>query len=126
MYEDGRLRMVPVCHEPDTADCRVVPRNGCRCDQWTLDRADDGTPFHRVDTFGGAEVLHWMDTGGPCIISEWWEDPEECGPPTGSHLLTELPVTPQWEPDGGYTWTPATPTRAPRKLGTRRTPKRGT
>ena len=103
-YRDGRVTLTPVCSAPESADCRVSPRNGCTCESWTLERADDGTPYHRVDTFGGAEVLHWMNTGGPCLVAEWLEDDPEAAGPAGNFPVAEFPIAPVWQPEGGYTW----------------------
>ena len=103
-YQYGHVSLTPVCNAPEDADCRVTPRNGCTCEAWTLDRAGDGTPYHRVDTFGGAEVLHWMDAGGPCLFLEWLEEsPEEAGP-VGDFPIAEFPITPVWQRGGGYAW----------------------
>ena len=103
-FDRGAIVVRSICNEPPNADCRAQPRNGCRCDDYTVLRADDGTPYHRVDTFGGAEVLHWMDDGGDCNAARALEgDTLSMSEGSQQFRLAEVPITLVSKGDH-YTW----------------------
>lgn len=106
-FRDEAVQVEPVCRAGADADCRAHPRNGCRCEDYTILRTGDGAPYHRVDTFGGAEVLHWMTPGGPCTVVEWLQDDPLAFMRAGVQAhIAEVPVavrvtehgTPEWAP----------------------------
>lgn len=95
------------CRAAPDADCRLVGPDHCDCESWTIERADSpvATPFHRVETFGGAEVIHWMRPGGECNVCLFVNElPEESAAPGQRFTLAEVPVTVSWEIED-YSWT---------------------
>jgi hypothetical protein len=80
------------CTEPEGADCRLVcpPDEAYKygCESVTIERDEDGTPWHvgyRFDEATGKEVdsrLHRMVPADRCLILDWDNlDESYCGEP---------------------------------------------
>lgn len=96
-YDGDAIRAEVRCQAPEGANCRLDA--DCSCESWTVQRCGDGTAYHRADTYGGAEVLHWMHDAGECNACTWINsDPEECGP-ARAFTLAEVPVSVVWDPE---------------------------
>ena len=66
-FDKGVVSAQFKCTAPEWSDCRLVGMDNCHCESWTIERAHEGAaPYHRVETIGGAEILHWMKDGGEC------------------------------------------------------------
>lgn len=106
-FDRDHVRVEMVCHAPEGADCRLIGPPGCTCDSWTIERAHEAAePFHRVDTIGGAEILHWMHDGGECNVALWINeggDIAELNAADEAFLIASIPVEPVWQGDH-YGW----------------------
>lgn len=104
-FEGERVKMRPECRAPETANCRLQPKieSQCQCESWTIERADSpmATPFHRVKTYGGADIIHWMEPGRECHVCDWINacSAEETSVPGQQFTIGEFPIEPQWEID---------------------------
>lgn len=112
-FERDGVTAEMTCNAPVGADCRLIGPPGCTCESWTIERAHDAAePFHRVDTIGGAEILHWMvDGGGECNVCTWINEsgiPMELNGGRESFILAAVPVTPDWTGED-YGWTRSKP-----------------
>lgn len=96
------------CRAPKGAHCRLVGPDHCQCESWTVEHADSpmASPFHRVETYGGADIIHWMHDSGECSAVMWDIGDEESATPGQRFTIGEVPVTLSWE-DPGYSWTRA-------------------
>lgn len=102
-FDRDNVRLEAVCHAPEGADCRLTGPDGCTCEAWTVERADeDSQPYHRVDTVGGAEILHWMHDGGECNVCTWLNESgevAELNAELDEFMIASVPVEPVWEGD---------------------------
>lgn len=103
--DNGSWSLIPHCHEPASADCRLVCEEGCP--EWgPLTRYGDGTVFHMADISDGTQEPHAMvpATDG-CIVIMWLVNDEglEEGGPGNVLKFPEVPFQPVWEGDY-YGW----------------------
>lgn len=88
------------CHEPVGANCRLMGAGDCQCEEWTIERDPDGTPFHLC-----GDERHEFILSGLCNVKEWLEADElvELNGPQEEFLIGRTPIAPQWDGDG-YVW----------------------
>lgn len=95
------------CTAPEGADCRLIGADHCDCENWVIERADSpmATPFHRVPTFSGPDIIHWMHDGGHCNAVEWMDsgDTADFAEQGQEFLIAEVPVSLSWD-DNGPLW----------------------
>ena len=106
-FDQDSVHLEAVCHAREDADCRLVGPEGCTCTSYAIERADERSrPYHRVDTVGGAEILHWMKDGGECNVCLWLNesgDVAELNAEREQFLIAAMPVEPIWDGDH-YKW----------------------
>lgn len=105
-FRDQRLRTDLRCEAGPDADCRQLP--DCDCEFYAIERAADGTAFHRVETYGGPAVLHFMKPGGPCNYEAWINESgiqEELTARGTTYTAAEIPVSVKWTGDD-WVWEP--------------------
>jgi len=89
------VRLVPVCHEPEGAVCRVTCATGV-CEQYGYPEHEHGlrpVPCNAVE---------WL-TAGDLVA-------ESCGSDSEVPLYDGMPIEVSWEGvDVGYSWVPAPP-----------------
>ena len=103
-FDQDSVRLEAVCHAREDADCRLVGPEGCTCTSYSIERADEHSQaYHRVDTIGGAEILHWMKDGGECNYCTWINESgivEELNSERESFMIAAIPVEQVWTGDG--------------------------
>lgn len=106
-FDQDSVRLVMTCNAPHGSDCRLTGPVGCTCERWSIVRAhEDAVPYHRVDTVGGAEILHWMHDGGECNYARWInesDDLAELNEDREAFVIAAIPVEAVWDEDGP-TW----------------------
>lgn len=106
-FDQDHIHLEAVCHAPQGAECRLKGPPGCTCEEWTIERAHGGAqPYHKVDTIGGATILHWMEDSDECNTCTWLNESGAIAELNGAKeqfLIASLPIEPIWEGDH-YQW----------------------
>lgn len=100
-FDRGNVTTRLACESAPGDDCRLTGGPDCDCEEWTVERDDQG-PFHRSP---GGDVHRMVDGGhcGPALFINESVDPGEANP-TGQYTIAAYPVTLRWDGDT-YWWT---------------------
>ena len=107
-FDRDEVNGYAVCTAPLDSDCRLVGGGTCGCEDWIVERDEDG-PFHTVP--GEPPVRHPMADGGECQVVLHLNESEPEYLAAGRQVFTIgiTPIDPEWQPGGGYLWRKHTP-----------------